>query len=127
MNDDRVRVSIADRVAEVALVRSDKHNALDGEALDLALDIVESHLCMVNLKNAVWQRTNGPEAEYAQWTSYWTTGRHGLASWPQVADELKKRGWSGVVCVTAEYSDRDSINRLIAEDLAFAKSLLETE
>lgn len=30
MNDDRVRISIADHVAEVALVRSDKHNALDG-------------------------------------------------------------------------------------------------
>ena len=34
MNDDRVRISIADKVAEVALVRSDKHNALDGEMFE---------------------------------------------------------------------------------------------
>ncbi len=34
MNEDRVRISISDRVAEVALVRSDKHNALDGEMFE---------------------------------------------------------------------------------------------
>jgi sugar phosphate isomerase/epimerase len=41
------------------------HNALQGEEPDLALDIVWSHLCMVNLKNAFWQRITGPEAEVA--------------------------------------------------------------
>lgn len=109
----------------VAAVWDAAHNALDGEQLDLALDIVESHLCIVNLKNAILRRANGPEAEYAEWQSYWTSGRHGLASWPQVAAELKKRGWYGVICVTAEYSDHDAVDRLIAEDIAFAKSLFE--
>ena len=99
------------------------HNALNGEDPDLALDIVWSHLCLVNLKNAYWQRVNGPEAEVAQWRHYWTTGRHGLASWPRVADELKRRGYDGVVCLTAEYSDEHSVNRLVAEDIAFARSL----
>jgi hypothetical protein len=28
-----------------------------------------------------------------------------------------------VVCLTAEYSDEASVNRLIAEDMAYAKSL----
>jgi hypothetical protein len=42
-----------------------------------------------------------------------------------VATELKKRDYSGVVCLTAEYSDHDAVNRLIAEDVAFAKGLLE--
>jgi len=28
-----------------------------------------------------------------------------------------------VVCLTAEYTDGDSVNRLIAEDIAYAKSL----
>ncbi|MBK5231362.1 MAG: crotonase/enoyl-CoA hydratase family protein [Thermoleophilia bacterium] len=31
MEEDRVRVTVEDHVAEVALVRSDKHNALDGD------------------------------------------------------------------------------------------------
>ncbi|NLC57945.1 MAG: sugar phosphate isomerase/epimerase [Armatimonadetes bacterium] len=99
------------------------HNALNGEDPELALDIVWSHLCLVNLKNAYWQRVNGPEAEVARWRHYWTTGRHGLASWPRVAAELKRRGYDGVICLTAEYSDEQAVDRLIAEDIAFAKSL----
>jgi enoyl-CoA hydratase/carnithine racemase len=31
MSDERVRIDVRDHVAEVAMVRSDKHNALDGE------------------------------------------------------------------------------------------------
>jgi sugar phosphate isomerase/epimerase len=103
------------------------HNALNGEAPELAIDIVWSHLCMVNLKNAFWRRENGPEAEYAEWKIYWTGGRQGLASWPRVAAELKRRNYHGVVCLTAEYSDERVVNRLIAEDIAFAKSLFADE
>jgi sugar phosphate isomerase/epimerase len=99
------------------------HNALNGEEPELAIDIIWSHLCMVNLKNAFWRRKTGPEAEHVQWRHYWTSGRQGLASWPRVAAELKRRGYSGVVCLTAEYSDEPAVDRLIAEDIAFAKSL----
>jgi sugar phosphate isomerase/epimerase len=101
------------------------HEALEGGLPDLALDTIWSHLCMVNLKNAIRQRTNGPEAAYAEWKVYWTSGRHGLASWPRVADELKARGYGGVVCLTAEYSDREAVDRLIADDVAFARSLFK--
>jgi sugar phosphate isomerase/epimerase len=99
------------------------HTTLDGEPPNLAIEILWSHLRMVNLKNAIYRRENGPEAEDVQWKSYWTTGRHGLLSWPDVAEELKRRGWTGIVCLTAEYSDLDSVDRLIAEDVAFAKPL----
>jgi sugar phosphate isomerase/epimerase len=109
----------------VGIVWDPAHNALNGEITEHAIDIVWSHLCMVNLKNAFWRRKNGPEAEYAQWETHWTTGRHGLASWPGVAAELKRRAWSGVLCLSAEYSDHDAVNRLIAEDIAFARSLFE--
>ncbi len=33
MSEERVRITVEDHVAEVALVRSDKHNALDGDML----------------------------------------------------------------------------------------------
>jgi sugar phosphate isomerase/epimerase len=99
------------------------HNALNGEEPELAIDIIWSHLCMVNLKNAFWRRKTGPEAEHVQWRHYWTSGRQGLASWPRVAAELKRRSYSGVVCLTAEYSDEPAVDRLIGEDIAFAKSL----
>lgn len=107
----------------VGAVWDPAHCALNGEDPELAVDILWSHLCMVNLKNAFWQRRTGPEAEVAEWRVYWTTGRHGLASWPRVAAELKRRNWRGALCLTAEYSDEPSVNRLIAEDIAFAKSL----
>ena len=108
----------------IAAVWDAAHEALNGNEPDLALDAVWSHLCMVNLKNAIWQRTNGPEAEYAQWKTYWTSGRQGLASWPLVAKLIKERGFAGTICLTAEYSDEGAVERLIAEDMAFAQSLL---
>jgi sugar phosphate isomerase/epimerase len=111
--------------AHICAVWDAAHNALNGEDPDLALDIVWSHLGMVNLKNAIWRRTNGPEAEYARWEHYWTSGRQGLASWPKVAAELQERGYRGVICLTAEYADHDAVDRLIREDLAFARSLFK--
>ncbi len=99
------------------------HNVLNGEVLDLALEIVWPHLLMVNLKNAFWRRSNGPEAGSAEWDVFWTSGRHGLASWPTVATLLKQRGYAGPICLPAEYNDEPSVDRLIAEDIAFARSL----
>ncbi|MEI6513746.1 MAG: TIM barrel protein [bacterium] len=99
------------------------HNGLHGEEPEMALDIVWSHLCLVNFKSAFWLRINGPEAKCAEWSPYFTTGRHGLSKWPRVADELKKRNYKGAICLTAEYSDEESVDRLIAKDIKFAKSL----
>jgi sugar phosphate isomerase/epimerase len=107
----------------IGVVWDAAHEALEGGLPDLALDAAWSHLCMVNLKNALRRRTNGPETEVAQWRVYWTSGRQGLASWPRVAYELKARAYAGVICLTAEYSDHDAVDRLIAEDVAFARSL----
>jgi sugar phosphate isomerase/epimerase len=109
----------------IAVVWDAAHNGLNGEDPELAIDIVWSHLCMVNLKNAFWVRQNGPEAECAEFQHYWTTGRQGRASWPRVATELEKRDYKGVVCLTAEYTDQESVDRLIVEDIAFAKSLFK--
>ena len=108
---------------QVCAVWDAAHNALNGEDPELAIEITWPHLGMVNLKNAIWQRTVGPEAEVAEWRHYWTDGRHGLASWPRVAAELRRRRYEGVVCLTAEYSDGDAVDRLIREDIAFARSL----
>jgi hypothetical protein len=107
----------------VAAVWDAAHNALEGEEPELAIDIVWSHLCMVNLKNAFWRRVTGPEAADVTWQPYWTSGRQGLASWPRVAQILMQRSYAGVVCLTAEYSDETDVARLIAEDVAYARSL----
>jgi sugar phosphate isomerase/epimerase len=107
----------------VAAVWDAAHNALQGEDPEFALELVWSHLRMVNLKNVFWNRTNGPEASIAEWSAYWTDGRHGLASWPRVASELRRRSYRGVVCLTAEYTDEAAVDRLIADDVAYSRSL----
>ncbi len=108
---------------QVAAVWDAAHEALQGGEPDHALDIIWPKLCMVNLKNGFWQRTTGPEAAVAGWRHYWTSGRQGLCDWSRVVGELTRRRYQGVVCLTAEYSDHDAVDRLIAHDLAFARSL----
>lgn len=101
------------------------HASLCGEEPELGLDIVWSHLCMVNLKNAFYRRVNGPEAEKAEWANYFTTGRQGQASWPRVAEYLKTRNYEGVICLTAQYDDSLNTNRFISEDISYVKSLFK--
>ncbi len=107
----------------VAAVWDPAHCALNGEVPALAASILWSHLCMVNLKNAYWQRTNGLEAPVATYKPWWTSGRQGLCPWPEVAAILKARHYTGAVCLTAEYGDHEATDRLIRDDLAFARSL----
>ena len=100
------------------------HNALEGMNSDSALDVLASHLCVVNLKNAYWRRISGPEAEVAEWKIYWTSGAQGRASWSKVIAKLKTIDYRGPICFSAEYSDEDRVDELIAQDLAFARGLL---
>ena len=114
----------------IGIVWDAAHEALEGMEPDLALDTVWSHLCMVNLKNAFWDRMpessrSGSEPQTAEWQVYWTRGPQGRASWPRVAQELRRRAYRGVVCLTAEYTDEEAVDRYIAQDIAFARSLLE--
>jgi sugar phosphate isomerase/epimerase len=106
----------------VAAVWDPAHCGLNGELPELAIDILWS-----NLKNAYWDLIGGPEAPIARWSHYWTDGRHGFAAWPDVVDELKKRDWSGVCCLTAEYSDEARVEQLITQDLVWAKQLFAGE
>ncbi|RAP78545.1 sugar phosphate isomerase/epimerase family protein [Paenibacillus montanisoli] len=107
----------------ISAIWDSAHDALAGQVPEYGLDTVWDHLGMVNFKNAYYYRQNGPEALNAVWERYFTTGRQGLASWPRAADYLKQRGYKGVICLTAEYDDVKSLDRLIAEDIVYAKSL----
>lgn len=111
------------------------HCGLAGEPEEMAIDIAWSHLCMVNLKNAFRMRLGGPEVEEAEWRVYWTTGRYGYASWRKTAEVLKRRGYTGPICLAAEYSNPraagdlagETVARLIASDAAYARSLFHMQ
>ena len=99
------------------------HCGLAGELPQLALDIVWSHLRMVNFKSACWRLSAATGEGAPRWQSYWTAAREGMADWPAAVEELKKRDYQGDVCLTAEYSQTRRVDELIGEDLAFIKSL----
>lgn len=99
------------------------HNALNGEDTAFGIDIVKEYLCMVNLKNAYWQRVNGPEAEYARWKHYFTDGRNGFAVWPDVIEILNSINFDKVICLTAEYTNGD-VDRLIVKDFNYVKEIV---
>jgi len=109
------------------------HCSLAGEFADLAVDILWDHLCLVNLKNAVWKRTNDAKEKTPEFGCFWTLGREGMADWKKFIAELQKRNYAGDFCLTAEYSakvgedvtgESDTLIPMIADDLAYARSLL---
>ncbi len=105
----------------VAAVWDPAHNALQGEDADLALDILKDRICMVSLKNARRRRLPATRHGDGGWETYWTRGSEGLADWRQVASELRRRGWSGPLCLHAEYTQEHRVDELIADDLTFAR------
>lgn len=109
----------------VGTVWDPAHNALNGEDPEPALDIVRSHLCVVNLKNAVWRRANAGAEEPARWKPYFLPGPEGLASWPRVAAKLKQMDYRGPVCFSAEYSSPRDIDHRITADLAYARQFFD--
>lgn len=89
----------------------------------MGLDIVWSHLALVNLKNGYYVRSNGPGESEAEWKRFMTTGHNGLSSWSRTAAYLKQKDYKGAICLTAEYSDESLLNEWIAQDIAYAKAL----
>ncbi len=112
----------------VGVVWDAAHNAFAGAAPEMALDVVWSHLRLVNLKNGLWE-WNGTDAfGAAKWRSRWVAGHQGLCDWPRVVCELKRRNYTGDICLTAEYTgaDTNEVERLAKNDLCFAKRCSDT-
>ncbi|GAB4189854.1 MAG: hypothetical protein Kow00105_04230 [Phycisphaeraceae bacterium] len=99
------------------------HEAFAGSDPELALDVIWPKLCMVNLKNGLWEKAGEDEFGVVKWKSRWVAGHEGLCDWPRVIGELKRRGYRGDVCLTAEYSEDDlkTVKKLAMSDLALAR------
>lgn len=107
----------------IGVVWDAAHNAFAGADPELALDAVWPHLCLVNLKNGLWERDAEDELGVTHWKSRWVAGHLGICDWPRVARALKQRNYAGDICLTAEYTEPDTtrVERLAAADLALAK------
>jgi sugar phosphate isomerase/epimerase len=123
----------------VSAVYDPAHCGLDGEPEVMGLDICWSHLSLVNLKSAIWQRKNGPDEPEAAWSILWTTGHNSLFSWKRLVAELKKRGYEGDICLPAEYTGYDEDGTpagmqmgdaclgYLRKDIAYLKYLLASD
>ena len=109
----------------IAAVWDSGHNGLAGTEPCFAIDTVWDMLCMVNFKAAYWKLRHGPEQDEAKFDAYWTTGRHACGSWSDAVNHLKKRGYAGIVCMPAEYSDEPKVEQFTRQDIAYIKSLFK--
>lgn len=108
---------------QIAGVWDAAHEAFAGSDPELALDVIWPHLCLVNLKNGLWRCGGVDEMGVTRWKSRWVAGHEGICDWPRVIGELRRRNYTGGVCLTAEYTGIDvkHIERLATADLALAK------
>jgi sugar phosphate isomerase/epimerase len=97
------------------------HCALDGEPVDMAVDIVKERLALVNFKNACRVRVNGPDEPEAQWQVLWTTARHGGYSWASAVSALRGIGYDGDLCLPGEY------NRIVGTGVPSSEQLMGDE
>lgn len=109
--------------ALVGAVWDGAHCGLDGESPRLAADILWSHLCLVNLKNARWEPAGSDRFGAADWRAVFVRGPEGLCSWPAVLRELARREYGGDICLTAEYTDEARTDEYVAADLHWARSV----
>jgi sugar phosphate isomerase/epimerase len=109
----------------IAAVWDAGHSGLAGEDPCYAIDCLWDHLCMLNFKAAHWFRRNpdAPATEEAQWGVNWVPGRLGMSNWKDAVNYLKKRGYTGTVCLPAEYSDEANVEKYTREDIQYIKGL----
>ncbi|SFA74161.1 Sugar phosphate isomerase/epimerase [Poseidonocella pacifica] len=109
------------------------HCAVDGEPVQMAVDIARPHMSgLVNFKSACHLRANGPELE-AEYVVHWTTHDHGGYNWGELVQELHRTGFDGTFCMPAEYSEQagrtgqrmgDDVIPFLKRDLAHLKRLI---
>lgn len=94
-------------VKHIAAIWDTAHSGLAREEPEQALDIIWNKICLINFKNACYRQINGPEADQAEWKTYFTLGRYGAAHYPRIAAYMKEHGYKGDICLPAEYTNEE--------------------
>lgn len=106
------------------------HEALAGQEPTVTLDAVADRLSLVNLKNATYRPLPADEESplaVTRWRPWFVAGNRGLSDWQVVIEHLVRRGWTGSLCLSAQYDEvPDSVAAAAARDISFGKSLLAT-
>ncbi|WP_421723084.1 sugar phosphate isomerase/epimerase family protein [Bauldia sp.] len=120
---------------QVCAVLDMAHCAVDGEPVEMAVDIVKDRINgLVNFKSAFNRRVNGPEEDEAIFRVHWTTHAHGGYSWRALAEQMKAISFAGAFCMPAEYTPAaghegrqrmgDDVLPLLRQDVAHLRDLV---
>lgn len=95
------------------------HEGLAGQPVQHSLSILWDRLHMVNMKNALYRQVGESPA---RWEEYWTTADAGLCDWEATLNHLIAHGYSGSLCLCAEY-DHGDVEELVRSDFAYGRKL----
>jgi len=124
---DLIRIAGHFDPKHIGVIWDAAHSGLANENTEQALDLLWSHLALVNFKNGRMQMYGrGPDGA-AQFRSYMCAGPDGQTSWPRAVAHLKRKGYSGTWCMPAEYTGltHDEEAAYAKRDLAWLKTLVE--
>jgi sugar phosphate isomerase/epimerase len=113
------------RSRHIGAVWDPAHCAFAGEIPEHALDLLSSHLLMVNVKNGCYLAEADSTESHTCWRRHWTTMRHGLVDWERVVGLLTERQYAGPYCIFAEFSEGHLLERHTTDDIAYLRQLLD--
>ncbi len=99
------------------------HSALAGEDPEQALAILWDRLFLLNFKNAYYRQAGSSAAGQAVFEPYFVPAQSGAADWARALAYAVKRGYTGDLCMPAEYTKTDHLLEYLPADLAYLKKL----
>ena len=109
----------------VAAIWDAAHDALARKRPEHGLELLWPWLGIVNLKSAYFERVDDPASVLGDpvWEPVFTDARSGMAEWGRAIRYLSERGFSGPICLTAEYTVESELGAKVMRDLEYARSL----
>jgi len=110
---------------QVAAYLDPAHLALDGEPLEMALDILRGRIGMVAAKNSHYKKTT--EAGHVVWKHGVCPIHEGLVDWRAALKLLRESGYDGAISVHGEYDDRHELEPVLEylkPDIAYLRKFL---
>lgn len=106
--------------AQVVAIWDAAHEGLAGKNPANGLALLQDRLGIVNFKNAYYERS----AATGRWKPTFVAGSEGLSSWPVATTYLNEIGYSGPICMPAEYTDDSELEAKVSADIGYLRELL---
>lgn len=109
------------------------HSGLSGEIPEKCVDEIFDRLGMVNLKSAFYTKIDFEDGS-CKYKPYYTVGKKSPLNWSECVKILEKKGYDGLYCLHAEYTDPAEIDKFtqahntdafLKEDIKYAFDVMQ--